>query len=100
MWTVVAELKDIAEGKPVVVTIGDQPIGLFNISGKIFAIDNGCMHRGGPLAEGHVEGKEVTCPWHAWAFNLETGACAMNPELTQKTFPVKIEHGKVSVETA
>jgi nitrite reductase/ring-hydroxylating ferredoxin subunit len=42
-----------------------EEIALFNIEGSFFALDNACTHEEGPLAEGEIEGHEVTCPW-AW----------------------------------
>ena len=61
-------------------------------------LENGCAHRGGPLGEGHVEGTEVTCPWHAWSFDLKTGECTTDPEMKQKTWPVKVEGGEVYLD--
>ena len=43
------------------------------IGGKPLAVDNVCPHRGGPLAEGTIEGDKVVCPWHQWEFDLATG---------------------------
>jgi nitrite reductase (NADH) small subunit len=50
-----------------------------NVAGEYAAIDNECPHRGGPLAEGTIEDGKVMCPWHAWAFDLKTGACDASP---------------------
>ncbi len=48
-------------------------IALANVDGKFFAINNTCLHRGGPLAEGELNGKVVTCPWHGWQYDVTTG---------------------------
>ncbi|OIO38408.1 MAG: hypothetical protein AUJ72_02600 [Candidatus Omnitrophica bacterium CG1_02_46_14] len=98
MWTKVAKFSDINEGKSQMVSIGGKELGLFKIEGKIYAIENGCAHRGGPLAEGYLDGSEVTCPWHAWAFDVKTGACQTSPDMKQATFKVKIEKDEVLVE--
>ncbi len=42
---------------------------------RVYVIDNACPHANGNLASGDVEGHIVTCPWHQWAFDLETGVC-------------------------
>lgn len=64
---------EVAPGTGKLVTVGGKEIALFNVEGTFHAIDNECPHRGGPLAEGEVEGCLVTCPWHAWQFDMTTG---------------------------
>lgn len=55
---------DIGEGTGKSVEVGGKEIALFNSGGNFYAIDNVCLHRGGPLGEGELEGTIVTCPWH------------------------------------
>lgn len=68
-----AKTGDIALGSAKMVEVGGKKIAIFNVDGKYYAIDNTCTHRGGPLAEGALEGKEVTCPWHGAVFDVTTG---------------------------
>lgn len=98
MWTKVAMNEDIPEGGAVLAEIGGVQIAVFKLSGKLYAIENSCAHRGGPLVEGHVEGTEITCPWHAWNFDITTGACKTSPDMPQKTYPVKLEGPDVLVD--
>ena len=98
MWHKVAKVKDVESGRAQVIRIGERDIALFNLEGNFFAMANVCPHRGGPLAEGHVNGKAVTCPWHAWEFDIPSGACNTYPGTKQPVFPVKIENGDVFVE--
>ncbi len=71
---------------------------LSNIEGRLSAMDNWCPHRRGPLGQGWIEGKAVVCPWHAWAFDVETGV-ALPPERAKvDVFPVKIEGDEVWVD--
>ena len=56
-----------------------KAVAVANVGGKIFAINNTCLHRGGPLGEGSMEGKVVTCPWHGWQFDVTTGKAVQNP---------------------
>ena len=56
-----------------------KEIALFNIDGEFFALDNLCTHEEGPLAEGEVEGYEVTCPWHGAKFDIRTGEVLQDP---------------------
>ena len=60
----VASTDDVKPGNGMVVEMNDKALALFNIDGTIYAIDNTCVHRGGPLGEGDLEGDTVSCPWH------------------------------------
>ena len=53
---------------------------------------------GGPLGEGDLEGRIVLCPWHAWRWDVTTGANANNPAVKMACFPVSVENGAVFVE--
>ena len=99
MWQKAAKISDIEEGKSQTVELSGKPIAIFKAQGNFYAIDNGCPHRGGPLGEGYLDGFELTCPWHAWVFNIKTGACQMDPEIKQKCFPVKVEGEDVMIDT-
>ena len=63
----VAIMNEIAPGQARLVNIKGKEIALFNIEGTFFALENACPHEEGPLAEGEIEGHEVTCPWHSLA---------------------------------
>ncbi len=69
----------------------------FRIGDKVFAIENECPHRGGPLHEGLLEGLEVVCPWHAWTFHLGTGQCTFVEGVAVATYPVRVENGRILV---
>ena len=76
---------------------GDKMICVSNVNGEIGAMDNTCLHRGGPLGEGVIEGGLVICPWHGWAWDPKTGS-AQVPGTKIAVYPVKIENGDVLVE--
>src|SRR6476660_1449639 len=63
----VASMDEIAPGQARLVNIKGKEIALFDIEGTFFALENACTHEEGPLAEGEIEGHEVTCPWHGLA---------------------------------
>jgi nitrite reductase/ring-hydroxylating ferredoxin subunit len=48
-------------------------IALFNLDGAFYAISNFCIHQGGPLSKGVLEGDVVTCPWHGWKYSVKNG---------------------------
>ena len=65
---------ELLPGTGVELSVGGQAVALFNVEGAFYAISNTCLHRGGPLGQGYVEGRTVTCPWHSWTFDVATGA--------------------------
>ena len=69
----VASASEIAPGQARMVNIKGKEIALFNIEGSFFALDNACTHEEGPLAEGDIEGHEVTCPWHGGKVRYPNG---------------------------
>lgn len=74
-----AEASEVPPGTIREVKVGSTLIALANVGGTFYAINNTCLHRGGPLGQGQLEGKTVTCPWHGWQFDVTTGKANMNP---------------------
>jgi nitrite reductase/ring-hydroxylating ferredoxin subunit len=93
-----AKKQDIPEGQGIVCEVSGKPIALFNVGGNICAISNTCLHRGGPLGEGELEGSVVTCPWHAWQYDVTTGCNLDDPGLKVAKYNVKVEGDDVLVE--
>jgi len=93
----VASVGEVGEGQARVVEVDGRSIAVFKVSGQFYAIDNVCPHRGGPLGEGDVEGKIVVCPWHAWRWDVTTGANANNPAVRVACYPVTVEGGTIFV---
>jgi nitrite reductase (NADH) small subunit len=77
---------------------GNKTICIANVDGNYSAMDNVCLHRGGPLGSGMVEGGKVVCPWHAWAWDPKTGATELDSSMRVQIYPMKIENGDVLVE--
>ena len=93
-----AAVEDVPAGEGRVVEAEGKELALINVDGTFYAIDNGCIHRGGPLGEGDLDGRFVMCPWHAWRWDVTTGANANNPAVKMACFPVAVENGAVFVE--
>jgi nitrite reductase (NADH) small subunit len=94
----VASATDVPPGEGRVVEVGGQALALFNVEGRFYAIANACPHRGGPLGEGDLEGCVVMCPWHAWRWDVTSGANVNNPAVKVASFPVSIDSGQVFVD--
>ncbi len=97
-WHKVAEIDDVPPGAAREFAAAGRVIALFNVEGTVYALDGVCPHAGGPLGEGDLAGRIVTCPWHGWQFDVTTGRHAINPQMQQATFPVKIDGTDVYVE--
>ncbi|MBT4374050.1 MAG: Rieske (2Fe-2S) protein [Nitrospina sp.] len=88
---------DLEIGKSAIIEVGDKEIALFNYKGNFYAIDNTCPHRGSPLGEGRVEEGILICPNHEWRFELKSGWCPQNPELSTEVYPIKVSDEKIYV---
>lgn len=73
------------------MTIGRYEVALFNVDGEYYALENVCPHQGSPIVDGFVEGRTVTCPWHAWCFDLRTGSLTLGEFAVIPRFEVRIE---------
>ena len=93
----VASTADVKPGQAVVVEVNGKTLAVFNVDGAFHAIDNTCVHRGGPLGEGDIHGKVVACPWHGWQFDVTTGECVKNPSAKVEVYQVKVEGDEIKV---
>jgi len=93
----VAAVGDVPPGTGKCVEAGGKQIALFNVGGAFHAIDNTCLHRGGPLGEGELEGAIVTCPWHGWQYDVTTGCNTMDESECVERYAVRVEGDAVLV---
>jgi nitrite reductase (NADH) small subunit len=95
-WIEIGTLDDIPVRGARCVTIPQGRIGVFRTAdNRVYALEDHCPHRGGPLSQGIVHGASVTCPLHNWVFSLETGEAQGADAGTVKTIPVKIVDGRI-----
>ena len=73
-------------------------VAIANIGNKFYAVNNTCLHRGGPLGQGELHGVAVTCPWHGWQYDVSTGKAAMNPAVAVACFPVEVRGEDIWVD--
>ena len=93
----VAATSDVEPGHGIVAEVNGKTLAVFNVDGAFHAIDNTCVHRGGPLGEGDLEGSVVTCPWHGWQYDVSTGACVANPSAKVAVYQVQVDGTDVNV---
>lgn len=96
-FVTVAKTGEIASGGRKIVEVRGHEIAILNVNGAFCAVGNTCPHEGGPVGEGEIAGGEITCPWHAWSFNLTTGACVTTEDEAIPIYPVKVEGDEIKV---
>ena len=97
----IGALEDIPREGARVVKTAQGCIAVFRTAGdEVFALDDRCPHKGGPLSEGIVHGRQVTCPLHAWVFSLETGQAQGADSGQVATHPVTVEAGRLMLDVA
>ena len=91
-WETIGSIDDIPRRGARRVRNGDMTIAVFRtVNDRIFALEDKCPHKNGPLSEGIVHDGCVTCPLHNWVISLETGEAQGADEGRTSTFPVRIE---------
>jgi len=93
----VASVDEIPVGKSKPFKVNGRLVAVFNHDGQLHAIDDMCPHMGASLSDGHVEGCEVTCPWHAWSFDIRDGSWCDNRRLKVDTYSVRVVGDRVEV---
>ncbi len=93
----VAKVSEVPPGTGKVVVVQGHPVALFNADGSFYAVSNVCLHRGGPIGEGSLDGAVVTCPLHGWEYDVRTGKNLQNPAARLRTFRVRVQGDDILV---
>ena len=93
----VAAVSDLSDGSALEAVVNGRVVALFQVDGKIYALDGMCPHAGGPLGKGTVNGCIVTCPWHGWQFDVTTGQHCLTENLTHEQFVVRVDGDDIYV---
>jgi naphthalene 1,2-dioxygenase ferredoxin component len=95
-WIRVAAAADVPEEGTLLVNLGEEPVCLYNVGGRIFATHDTCTHGQASLADGFIEGEEIECPLHQGKFHIPSGKAVAAPCTEDiRTYAVKIENGAV-----
>ena len=89
-WTSLCTLDELSEGKAKYAEVEGYQLAVYLHGGKPYVIDNYCPHAGGNLAGGFVEDGCAVCPWHYWAFRLETGELRDTNAVAVTTYRVRL----------
>lgn len=100
-WLEIGDLEDIPPRGARVVTTDHGDIAVFRTSDdRVFAVEDSCPHKKGPLSQGIVHGDRVTCPLHNWVINLADGTAVAPDKGCAVHYPVRVERGLISVDLA
>jgi len=96
-FVAVGRINDFTPGQGKMVTVNGRHVALFRLGNEFFALDNMCLHRGGPLCDGVIENGVVTCPWHFWSYEIRTGTMVQDPRVGVSKHDVRITGDEVAV---
>ena len=92
------KVDEVPAGTVRELQIEGKAVALANVGGKFYAIDNTCLHRGGPLGQGVLDGKVVTCPWHGWQYDATNGKVVQNPGVGVDCFAIEVRGQDVFID--
>lgn len=108
MRVVVCRVDEFEPNSRRVIKVGGRSIGVFRVDDRFFAVRNRCPHQGGPLASGRVfrrmvadvpgevrveSAMLVSCPWHGWQWDMQTGEAYAPDDPRVRSYPVSVEPG-------
>jgi nitrite reductase (NADH) small subunit len=97
----VGALDDIPPQGARVVKTAAGCVALFRTAkDQVYALEDRCPHKGGPLSEGIVHGGQVTCPLHNWVFDLSTGLAQGSDDGAVKTYAVRVDGGRIWLDAS
>lgn len=98
-WVDIGSESNYPAGDKQCLDVQGIPVVMCNVKGKLLATINICPHAGLPLGEGDLAGKVLTCPFHGYTYNVETGVnIDMPDDLPLTTFETRVVDGRVEVQ--
>ncbi len=98
-WIEIGAENEFEPGSHKCVRAENNMLLVIRTEDEFRVVDNSCPHAGMPLDQGYVEGKVLTCPFHGYAYNIDTGKNVdFEGDVPLTTYPVKIENGNLMVE--
>ena len=100
-WTVALADAALGEAETKMVDVDGAAVLVTRQGGRVYALTDRCVHRGGPLHEGEIANGCVTCPWHGSTFRLDDGAVERGPAAyPQPVYDVRVRDGSIEVRAA
>ena len=100
-WIDIGALEDIPRQGARVVKTAHGCVAVFRTADDaVFALSDRCAHKAGPLSDGLVHDRKVTCPLHGWVFSLETGQALGSDQGSVPSYPARVEAGRILLDAA
>ena len=93
-----AKTDEVEPGRCIGVKVEGVFVGIYNVDGEYYAINNICPHLGGVLHYGIFEDQVITCPIHLWEFDVRTGKCVWPGQERIATYPVEVKGNDILVD--
>ena len=93
----VARVDEIPDGQRRLVQVDELSVGVFHHNGQWYALHNSCLHRGGPVCTGNLEGNTLTCPWHGYQYDVTNGQLLLDRQATLPMYRVELRGDQVYV---
>jgi nitrite reductase (NADH) small subunit len=90
---------DVPPGSVREARAGNRTWAVCNVDGDIRVVSGDCPHREAPLGHGALHDYTLVCPWHAWEFDVRTGACNVGLDCRIGTYPAVVRGGDIYIET-
>ena len=96
-WKIVGPVEKYSDGNKWIVLVDNRPVALFKYEEKFYALKNGCLHQGFPLAEGNLKKYMVECPLHGWVYDIRDGKCLSLGDRYTITYKLRIQDGILEI---
>lgn len=97
-WVEVLKTNALEESKGTTVYVNERDIALYKYEGDFYALDNQCVHRGGQLGDGTMDGPNVICPLHKWDYDVKTGISRYSVGERVATYPTQVQDDAVWID--
>ena len=94
------ELDRLADQQGTEFMVDGRVVAVFRQGQSVYAVDGMCAHQGGPLAQGQLDDKCITCPWHGWQYDVSSGCNSLTGKQLLERFPTEIRGREVWIDVA
>ena len=98
-WKTIGKISDYQEGNKWQIQVEGRPFALFKYENNYYALKNGCLHQGFPLADGNVKSYMVECPLHGWVYDIRDGKCLSLGDRHTITYELRINNEMLEINT-
>lgn len=91
-------LADLKEGEGKELVVDGIVVAVFRRDNHVYAVDGMCAHQGGPLAQGQLDEKCITCPWHGWQYDVASGNNVLTGKKMLDSYSVEIRDSIVWID--